>query len=103
MQYRQRAWAEISLDALAHNVNVHIVSNALSLAEYFYEIKQVGQADRMIRTAEEYISAVSDPLLLEKLDRLKQRIERTEIFCAIFASDSKFNRSVLKLMLVFAF
>ena len=22
MQYRQRAWAEISLDALAHNVNV---------------------------------------------------------------------------------
>ena len=56
------------------NVNVHIVSNALSLADCFFEMKQIEQTNRMLNTAKEYVSAVTDPILLTKYQNLVSKV-----------------------------
>lgn len=60
--------------ALQHNVNVHIVSNALSLSEYFLSKGQIEQAKRSFRDAKEYSSAITDPILVEKINTLEKRL-----------------------------
>lgn len=61
--------------ALQHNVNVHIVSNALSLSDYFYQKQQIEQSKRSLKDAIDYSVAITDPLLIEKLNAMKEKLE----------------------------
>lgn len=61
--------------ALQHNVNVHIVSNALSLAEYFFQKGQTAQSKHSLKDAIDYSVAITDPILIDKLNNMKVKLE----------------------------
>ncbi len=60
--------------ALQNNVNVHVVSNSLSLAEYFYQRDQIEDSQNALKDAIKYSSAITDPILSKKLENMKKNL-----------------------------
>lgn len=60
--------------ATAISNNVHMVSNSISLAEYYLKERNINLADKMLAVATENAYSINDPILSEKIAELTELV-----------------------------
>lgn len=55
--------------------NVHMVSNSISLAEYYLKERRINLADKMLAVATENAYSINDPILSERIVELTELVE----------------------------